>query len=47
MIAPVTVIGSVVVCFLFVELGCANANEANSKQTSVTIVLFIMPPLSC
>jgi hypothetical protein len=41
MIAPVTVTGSVVVCFLFVEPGCANANGASSKQASVTIVLFI------
>jgi hypothetical protein len=31
----------VVVCFLFVEPGCANANGASSKQASVTIVLFI------
>jgi hypothetical protein len=45
MTAPVTVTGSVVVCFLFVELGCANANGASSKQASVTIVPFILPPL--
>jgi hypothetical protein len=44
MTAPVTVIGSAVVCFLFVELGCANAKGASSKQTSMTVVLFMMPP---
>ena len=44
MIAPVTVIGSVVVCLFFVALGCANANGAISEQARVTIVLFIMPP---
>src|SRR2546430_9818459 len=37
---PVTVIGSVVVCFLFVEPGCANANGASSKQASITIVFL-------
>jgi hypothetical protein len=45
MIPPVTVIGSVVVCFLFVDPGCANANGASSNQASVITMFFMMPPL--
>ena len=37
-IAPVTVIGSVVVCLLCVEFVCANASGAISAQAKVTIV---------
>src|SRR6476646_5061192 len=45
MIVPVTVIGSVVVpCVLCVELVWANASDAISITTRVTIVLFMMPP---
>jgi hypothetical protein len=44
MIVPVTVTGSVVVCFLSVELGCPNASCATSEQASVTIIFFMMPP---
>src|SRR2546421_2886495 len=44
MIAPVTVIGSVILWFLCVEPGCANASGASSKQTSVTIAFFMMSP---
>ncbi len=45
---PVTVIGSVVVrpCRLALELVCANASGAISRQTRVTIVFFMMPPLN-
>src|SRR2546430_14513985 len=48
MIVPVTVIGSVVVspCRLLFELVCANASGAISRQTRVTIVFFMMPPLN-
>jgi hypothetical protein len=41
----VTVIGSAVVCFLFVEPGCANANGASSSQPNVIANVFMMPPL--
>ena len=54
MYVPVTVIGSVVVvvvvvtcllCFLAVELVCANASGTIRAQTRVTIVFFtVMPP---
>jgi hypothetical protein len=44
MIVPVTVTGSVVVCFLSVEFGCPNASCATSRQASVTIIFFMMPP---
>jgi len=48
MIVPVTVIGSAVVdpWRLPFELVCANASGAISRQTRVTIVFFMMPPLN-
>ena len=42
MIAPVTVTGSVAVCFLCVELVCANASGAITAQLArVRMVFFV------
>src|SRR4029453_56214 len=42
MTVPVTVIGSVVACFLSVGFGWANAKGPSSKQARATIVFFII-----